>query len=446
MRPIGIAVIGVGGFGASYLASARRMEKEGLCRIEAVVVRSVKKHAVMVEDLRSSGVRIHRDLDGLLRAESDQVRLVCIPTGIDSHARFSIAALQAGYDVLCVKPVAGSLDEAHAMREARDRSGRTLAVGFQDIFTPSVQRIKSIALGGRLGRLRSARAYLSWPRTQVYYQRNAWAGRLAVDGVPVLDCPIQNAAGHYLHQMLYVAGPSPHEALEPQWVYAENYRCKEIESADTQFVRVGGGRAGGGVTVSLLASHAVRRFAGPTTHYQFEKGVVVWEKEAEGRTGFTRVYRHSTEEANAGPAEGATLSTAGAGAHAEAAAVPFPAGRPFEEFCNGSADPHDAVFEDTLKALAEARPPLSTIDNAVQHTKVVQAAFRSAPIITIPGEFVEPLATRSGKPDGAVGLPTINRIIRGYDDRVPEMFCIGSSPAEIGLPWARRGRIVSTNC
>ena len=429
MKPLGLATVGIGGFGASYLASARRMDEAGLCRLRAVVVRSPQKHGTQLEELRGRGIRVYGNLQQLLDDERGRVHLVCIPTGIDSHAPLSIAALRAGYDVLCVKPVAGSVREATAMREARDRSGRTLAVGFQDIFTPSLQRIKAIALNGDLGRLRSARAYLSWPRTRMYYERNSWAGRLTVNGVPVLDCPIQNAAGHYLNQMLYVAGPSRDDALEPQSVYAENYRAKEIESADTQFVRVLGSD---GVRLSLLASHAVREFSGPVIHYDFEGGLVTWEKETDGATGVTHAFR--TAVAGAGSETGSTT----AGISKDLGSIPI------EEFSNAGVDPHDAVFENTLSALAAGRRPLCTIDNTWQHTTVVEAAFASSAIVDLPEAEVETLETVSGKADGAVGIPTVNRVISDYENHVSTMFETGASPAEVGLPWARFGTVVST--
>jgi len=45
--------------------------------------------------------------------------------------------------------------------------------------------------------------------------------------------------------MLYVAGPDRHGSAEPDEVYGENYRAKDIESSDTQHLRV---TTTGGVT------------------------------------------------------------------------------------------------------------------------------------------------------------------------------------------------------
>ena len=56
----------------------------------------------------------------------DEVDLVDVGTPNDVHAEQSIAALEAGKHVACEKPLAGTLDDARAMRDAaRKAKGRT---------------------------------------------------------------------------------------------------------------------------------------------------------------------------------------------------------------------------------------------------------------------------------------------------------------------------------
>jgi len=46
-----------------------------------------------------------------------------------AHAPCSIAALKAGKHVLCEKPMAMNADEARAMKQAADESGKLLMIG-----------------------------------------------------------------------------------------------------------------------------------------------------------------------------------------------------------------------------------------------------------------------------------------------------------------------------
>ncbi|MFA9461751.1 Gfo/Idh/MocA family protein [Thiohalorhabdus sp. Cl-TMA] len=83
------------------------------------------------------GCRSYGDLNALL-AEVDAVT-VAAPTEV--HRELGVAALEAGVHVLMEKPLAATLEEADALLEAADRSGRVLQVGHLLRFHPGVRRI-----------------------------------------------------------------------------------------------------------------------------------------------------------------------------------------------------------------------------------------------------------------------------------------------------------------
>lgn len=64
---------------------------------------------------------------------------VCTPTFL--HAPFTIQALDAGKHVLCEKPVALTLKDAFAMKEAATRSGCELRIGFMRRFDPAYTQL-----------------------------------------------------------------------------------------------------------------------------------------------------------------------------------------------------------------------------------------------------------------------------------------------------------------
>lgn len=68
-----------------------------------------------------------------------------------AHAECTIAALEAGLDVLCEKPMAMSYDEAKAMKETAERCGKLLMLGFVTRFSPEAKIAKDLIDGGFLG-------------------------------------------------------------------------------------------------------------------------------------------------------------------------------------------------------------------------------------------------------------------------------------------------------
>lgn len=79
------------------------------------------------------------------------VDLVYVALPPSAHAEWSIAALQAGKDVLCEKPFALNGAEARLMTDAAAATGRRLVEAFHDHYHPLAARTK--ALAGTLGRL-----------------------------------------------------------------------------------------------------------------------------------------------------------------------------------------------------------------------------------------------------------------------------------------------------
>ncbi len=106
----------------------------------------------------------YADEHGIGRAESDyrslveadDVDLVYVGLPPSGHAEWSIAAVEAGRDVLCEKPFARNADEASAMVAAAERTGRLLVEAFHWRYHPLAARIAELV--PTLGPLRRAEA------------------------------------------------------------------------------------------------------------------------------------------------------------------------------------------------------------------------------------------------------------------------------------------------
>ncbi|MEZ3163014.1 Gfo/Idh/MocA family oxidoreductase [Halorubrum sp. RMP-47] len=73
------------------------------------------------------------------------------------HAEPSIAALEAGVPVLCEKPLAPTLEEAAAMRDAAAATGVTAGTAFNYRFVPAIRHARELIAAGELGEIRQVR-------------------------------------------------------------------------------------------------------------------------------------------------------------------------------------------------------------------------------------------------------------------------------------------------
>jgi len=271
--PARIAIIGVSGYGRVHLQLAKESLARGEVQITAATIINPDEESTVVAELRATGTEIFADHAAMFRAHAGRIDLCLIPTGIHWHARMTIAALEAGANVLVEKPLAGSVAEVAEIRRAEQRTGRFVAVGFQDLYDPSTQWLQQELQRGVIGRIQSVRFLGLWPRPRSYFTRNNWAGRLRADAMPVMDSPLNNAFAHFVMLSLYFAG-SETPVLEG----VELFRAHAIESFDTAVVR---SRTASGVQLWFGASHASHETIEPEIVITGDRGQASWRYESE---------------------------------------------------------------------------------------------------------------------------------------------------------------------
>ena len=88
-----------------------------------------------------------------------EIDAVSICTWNNTHAEISIAALNAGKNVLVEKPLCKTMEEAYAVQEAVEANpGQTLQVGFVRRFGTNTKVLKKFIDAGDLGEIYSAKA------------------------------------------------------------------------------------------------------------------------------------------------------------------------------------------------------------------------------------------------------------------------------------------------
>ena len=397
MKKKKIAIIGVSGFAKNHLNSIEILEND--CELVAATVRPSDRCEADVKAAIALGAsKIYEDAYEMLEVEKNNVDIICIPTSINSHCDYSIAAMESGYDVICEKPVCGTVDEALKMKKVSEETGKKLCIGFQNVFSHTIQKIKKIKVENILGKLVSAKSYATWPRSSAYYKRNDWAGKLVFGGKKIFDSPIQNATAHYLNNLLYIAGETLNETAIPKQVYGENFRAKNIESADTQFVRV---ITENNIKLTYIVTHSCKENFGPIAEFYFEHGKISWDFQHE-TDGKAYVYKKSDSEYEL-----------------------------IEEFDNGPISIHALVFKNMFEAIDKNIQPLSNINNAYQHIVCMNKSFDFG-IKQIDKKYLEELPVEKEAYDPELDVSNErNIIIKNVEETIRKMYKKEKSFSEI---------------
>lgn len=384
-------IVGIGGFARVWVRSLEVLEERGIARLEAAVVRNRDKYAAEVARLEAKGCRIYPSYEEMLAEGQGTLEVIGVPTGIAYHEPMAIQAMEDGYNVLIEKPVAATVQEVERIAEAERRTGRWCAVGYQQIYTPTMQWMRRELSTGRLGALREARSIVSWPRAADYYQRNAWAGQLWFNDRWVLDGPATNAAAHYINHMTYLAQASEGEAFAIESVRGELYRAKPIPSYDTSAIEIIT-RAGARLYHSV--SHSTVSEIEPESVFFCEKATVSWDRPSD--TLHVK-YTDGSEETVANPDPGFT---------------------------------HAAVFAQVARVAAgEEAAPLCGLREAAPQVLVVNLAFESSMgIMPVAPQYVYRSESNGFE---LVAIQDMEAILRRAEAE-------GGTFSDLGVPWARR--------
>ena len=244
-RKIRVGIIGCGNISychlGGYKALPDQVELVACCDIDEI---KAQKFA------EANGFKAwYRDYNDMFAKE--QLDAVSVCTWNVAHCGATVAALNAGCDVLCEKPMAMNANEAQQMLEAAKKNGRLLMIGFVRRFGNDADILKSFIDAGSMGELYVAKA--------TYLRRNGcpggWFGDKAYSGGgPLIDLGV-----HVIDLCRYLAGgPKPVSA------YGITYK------------NLGDNRAGGGkgwVSANNLGidfAYSVEDFA--TALIRFENG------------------------------------------------------------------------------------------------------------------------------------------------------------------------------
>src|SRR5215831_4971936 len=171
-KPLHFAIIGCGRIAQRH---AEHISKTG--KLIATCDTVVEKAKALADPYQACSFQV---VDDMLRKVKDiDVVSVCSPNGL--HAEHTIKALQAGFHVLCEKPMALTVQDCGDMITAAERANKRLFIVKQNRFNPPVAAVKKVIEEGKLGKIYSIQLNCFWNRNEAYY-KNSWKGTKSLDG------------------------------------------------------------------------------------------------------------------------------------------------------------------------------------------------------------------------------------------------------------------------
>ncbi|WP_366248553.1 Gfo/Idh/MocA family oxidoreductase [Terribacillus aidingensis] len=264
-----VVLIGMNGYGEHYLDALLKREDITF----AGIVEIYPERSSLLEKVKQRGIPIFSAVDAFY--QYNRADLAIIATPIHLHTEQALYALQHGSNVLCEKPIFADMRDQLKWDQAISESGKWAAIGFNWSFTAPILELKEDIQKGLYGKPKQLKTLVLWPRNEAYFSRSAWSGKLmAPDGRQIRDSVANNAAAHFIHNMLYMLGHELKETVHIKRLEAELYRANDIETFDTCAIRM---HAESGCELLFYGSHATATEQGPQFLYTFEKGYIVYD-------------------------------------------------------------------------------------------------------------------------------------------------------------------------
>jgi predicted dehydrogenase len=301
------------------------------------------------------------------RARPDRIDVVAIVTPNHLHYEPAKAFLEAGFHVICDKPLTTSVADADDLLAATERMRRVFAVTYNYSGYPLVRHARELAASGELGALRVvqveyAQDWLAEPLEAESQKQAAWRTDPARSGVAGA---VGDIGTHAFHLAEFVTGARiTHLAAD----LTAQVAGRRLDDNAHMLLKLANGARG-----ALWASQvAVGNENGLRLRVYGEKAGLEWSQEAPNCLRFTRF---------GAPPEHITRGGAGAGA-AAIAATRIPAGHPegyIEAFAQLYRDVADLIVAVDDGAAPTANAPLvPTVRDGARGVRFIHAAVESS--------------------------------------------------------------------
>jgi predicted dehydrogenase len=266
MQPrVKVGIIGVGQIGKRHIQGYAEMPD-----VEIVAVADVNEAEARRVAAEYGIGQVFTSFRDMLAVPEIQAVDVCLHNNF--HAPVSIAAMEAGKDVYCEKPMAGTYADALAMDAARQRTGRRLSIQVATLFTPETKAARQLIDSGALGRRYYGRAVSFRRRGRPYvdgYGTSNFVQKAIASGGALIDSGIYEIA-----MVLHLLGnPQPLTVSGSTYQEIDMYEDRRVSGKyDVEEMALGFARLEGGVTLDIEVSWAQHYGEGESSKVLGSKG------------------------------------------------------------------------------------------------------------------------------------------------------------------------------
>ena len=250
MEPVRLGIIGVGQIGKSHLNQYAKIPGAQMVAAADVDEAELKRVAEQFQIPHT-----YTDFRKLLKRDDIQAVDVCLHNNL--HSPVTVAALEAGKDVYCEKPMAGSYVDAKAMHDAAVRLGRKLSIQLATLFSKETKAAKALIDGGRLGHIYHARSTGFRRRGRPYVDGYGTASFVKKDvaaGGALYDMGV-----YHIARMLYLLGMPEVQRVSGK-VYQEtgmDEGRRKTSGYNVEELGLGLVRFADGITMDIIESWAI---------------------------------------------------------------------------------------------------------------------------------------------------------------------------------------------
>ncbi len=246
---IKVGIIGVGQIGKRHVAEYAAMQD-----VEIVAIADMNEAEVQRVATQYGIKNAFTNFRDLLAMPEIQAVDVCLHNNF--HAPMTIAALEAGKDVFCEKPMAGTYIDALSMRDAAQRTGQRLHVQLATLFNPEAKAARRLIDSGALGRLYYGRAVAFRRRGRPYvdgYGTNNFVRKAVASGGALIDLGV-----YYISQALYLLGTADVRTISgTTFQEIDMYEDRRTNGGyDVEEMALGFVRLNGNITLDIEVSWA----------------------------------------------------------------------------------------------------------------------------------------------------------------------------------------------
>lgn len=279
----------IGGGEGSQIGPAHRLgaQADGNFTLAAGALdHDAERGRAYAQSLGVAADRAYGDWREMLAGESgrdDRVDLVTVATPNSTHFEITKSFLEAGFNVLCEKPMTMTVEEGEEIVKIAAKSGKTCAVNYCYSAYPMVREMRHMVRSGEVGKVRLIVTNFSHGHhgdaTDADNPRVRWRYDPAMTGVSgqFADCGI-----HALHMASFIAD---NQVVSLSANFASTIPSRELEDDAMVNFRLEGGTVGRLWTSSV----AIGRQHGFDIQVFGETGGMRWASEQPNQVYYTPV-------------------------------------------------------------------------------------------------------------------------------------------------------------